>query len=94
MEKTKIFALTAAIAVFVALVTMVGASYVQTVNGQNVVSNVGSYRVPQSAGTYGACGFGGSTCPRLGGTYAYGGPQSGYSYGMGIRDGMMGGYYR
>jgi len=103
MEKTKIVALTAIIAALVAAV-VVSAAYAQPLVGQGYPSNTGTYsQLPQTGGTTGSYGVYGSSSDRCSGqsNYAYGtynAPQSGYaSYpvqsGMGMRGGMMGGYY-
>jgi hypothetical protein len=97
MDKTKTMVLAATFAVL-AVIAVVGAVYAQSVSNQTSAPAQSGYsQVPQtqsSAGTNGAYGYGSYTCPRNGGTYAYSAPQSGYSYGMGMRGGIMGGYYR
>jgi hypothetical protein len=95
MEKTKIFILTTTLAILV-VVAIAGAAYAQTLNQQGYTNNPrGNSQVPQSGssiGANGAYGYGGYNCPGIGGAYTYGAPQNGYSYGMGMRGGMMGGY--
>ena len=97
MEKTKIFILTTTLAILV-VVAVIGAAYAQTLNQQGYAYNPsGNSQVPQSgisAGANGAYGYGSNSYPGMGGAYTYGAPQNGYSYGMGMRGGMMGGYHR
>ena len=90
MNKTKIFIIAATLAALAA-VAIIGAAYVQNLNAQTYSANPSGYS-QTPAGTNGANGIGGSGCRGISGTYAGSLPQSGYSYGMGARGGMMGGY--
>ncbi len=81
-----------------AIAAIVGAVYAQSVSNQTVVPAQSGYNIvpqnPSFAGTYNGYGLGGNTCQGVSGSNMYGSPQSGYSYGMGMQGGMMGGYYR
>ena len=97
MDKTKIMLLAATLAVL-AVTSIVGAVYAQSVSNQTVVHAQSSYsqnpQNPSFPGTYNGYGFGDFTCPRVSRSNTYGTTQSSYSYEMGMRGGMMGGYYR
>jgi hypothetical protein len=97
MEKTKIIILTTTLAILV-VALIAGAVYAQNLNQQGVPYNTsGNRQVPQSGsstGTNDANGYGNFNCPRNGGPNTFGASQNGYSYGMGMPGGMMGGYYR
>ncbi len=104
MEKTKIIALTAIVAALVAAV-IVGVAYAQPTLGQGYASTQAPYgQAPPANGPtgtyYGTYGYSGAQCPWQGEYIngAYGAPQNGYAgypvqSGMGMRGGMMGGYY-
>jgi hypothetical protein len=99
MEKTKIIALTAVIAVLAAII-VAGAAYAQTVGKQRWTANPGVYgQVPQTSGSAasygGAYGYPSYSCPGFGGS-AYGSAQSGYPFqsGLGMHGMGMGGFHR
>ena len=82
MNQTKILMLAATVAVLA--IVAVGAVYAQTVSSTPTPAQSG-YSTLHPAGAYGDFGYGG-VCPRM---YR----ANGYGYGMGMRGGMMGGYY-
>jgi hypothetical protein len=98
MEKAKIVALTATIAVLAAI-AVAGAAYAQTASRQNWATNTGVYGQPPQtggsvagySGTYGYPGY----CSGFGG-FGYGSAQSGYpfQFGIGMHGMGMGGFQR
>jgi hypothetical protein len=93
MAKTKILIITTIIAAIV-VVALVGATYAQTLNTPTYNPNLNGYSESQqtqgSTATNGAYVY---DCPGINGAYSYGSAQGTNTYRMGMRGGMMGGYY-